>query len=89
MYCRRGSTEKTAQNKKSCCIFLKNVYNNICDCWKDIFGRQRTAQAGIAQSVEHFTRNEGVVSSSLISGLYENAVISRNLGDFESYGFFI
>ena len=25
--------------------------------------------AGIAQSVEHFTRNEGVVSSSLISGL--------------------
>ena len=28
------------------------------------------AQAGIAQSVEHFTRNEGVVSSSLISSLY-------------------
>ena len=27
-------------------------------------------QAGIAQSVEHFTRNEGVVSSSLISSLY-------------------
>ena len=27
------------------------------------------AQAGIAQSVEHFTRNEGVVSSSLISSL--------------------
>ena len=26
-------------------------------------------QAGIAQSVEHFTRNEGVVSSSLISSL--------------------
>ena len=25
--------------------------------------------AGIAQLVEHFTRNEGVVSSSLISGL--------------------
>ena len=25
--------------------------------------------AGIAQQVEHFTRNEGVVSSSLISGL--------------------
>ena len=51
--------------------------------------RHRAGQAGIAQSVEHFTRNEGVVSSSLISGLYENAVISRNLGDFESYGFFI
>ena len=28
------------------------------------------SQAGIAQSVEHFTRNEGVVSSSLISSLY-------------------
>ena len=27
------------------------------------------AQAGIAQSVEHFTRSEGVVSSSLISSL--------------------
>ena len=26
------------------------------------------AIAGIAQLVEHFTRNEGVVSSSLISG---------------------
>ena len=26
-------------------------------------------QAGIAQLVEHFTRNEGVVSSSLISSL--------------------
>ena len=30
--------------------------------------RHRAGQAGIAQSVEHFTRNEGVVSSSLISG---------------------
>ena len=28
------------------------------------------AQAGIAQSVEHFTRNEGVVSSSLISSFF-------------------
>ncbi len=27
--------------------------------------------AGITQSVEHFTRNEGVVSSSLISGFRE------------------
>ena len=27
-------------------------------------------QAGIAQSVEHFTRNEGVVSSSLISSFF-------------------
>ncbi len=29
------------------------------------------AQAGIAQSVEHFTRNEGVVSSSLISSFFQ------------------
>ena len=32
-----------------------------------------TAQAGIAQSVEHFTRNEGVVSSSLISSSVKNS----------------
>ena len=32
--------------------------------------RHRAGQAGIAQSVEHFTRNEGVVSSSLISGFF-------------------
>ena len=31
-------------------------------------GHLGAAVAGIAQSVEHFTRNEGVVSSSLISG---------------------
>ena len=31
--------------------------------------RHRAGQAGIAQSVEHFTRNEGVVGSSPISGL--------------------
>ena len=29
--------------------------------------RHRAGQAGIAQSVEHFTRNEGVVGSSPIS----------------------
>ena len=31
--------------------------------------RHRAGQVGIAQSVEHFTRNEGVVGSSPISGL--------------------
>ena len=36
------------------------------------------SQAGIAQSVEHFTRNEGVVSSSLISSLTD-----RRSGIFE------
>ena len=32
--------------------------------------RKPAAIAGIAQLVEHFTRNEGVVSSSLISGSF-------------------
>ncbi len=36
--------------------------------------------AGIAQSVEHFTRNEGVVSSSLISGFTNKR---RNPSDFK------
>ena len=37
--------------------------------------------AGIAQSVEHFTRNEGVVSSSLISGFaMERSVIPELKG---------
>ena len=35
--------------------------------------------AGIAQSVEHFTRNEGVVSSSLISGLLMKSAIPAML----------
>ena len=34
--------------------------------------RHRAGQAGIAQSVEHFTRNEGVVGSSPISSSDEN-----------------
>ena len=33
--------------------------------------RHRAGQAGIAHSVEHFTRNEGVVGSSPISGFGE------------------
>ena len=33
-------------------------------------GRKGGQNAGIAQAVEHFTRNEGVVSSSLISGFF-------------------
>ncbi len=41
---------------------------------------KRTANAGIAQSVEHFTRNEGVVSSSLISGfLYSSCTYEVEL----------
>ncbi len=50
------------------------MYNMVC----------ASAQAGIAQSVEHFTRNEGVVSSSLISGFFyaENTVTSWFFGSF-------
>ena len=39
-------------------------------------------QAGIAQSVEHFTRNEGVVSSSLIFSLFKKLLKLRVLGAF-------
>lgn len=42
--------------------------------------------AGIAQSVEHFTRNEGVVSSSLISGF---TIKRRNPSDTEGLRFFV
>ena len=46
--------------KKNACKSPKIRYNNICGCMKCM-------SAGIAQSVEHFTRNEGVVGSSPIS----------------------
>ena len=50
--------------KKTVEIYQKKIYNNIGSS-------ERGGQdAGIAQSVEHFTRNEGVVSSSLISGFF-------------------
>ncbi len=38
-------------------------------CRLDFFC-SNTGNAGIAQQVEHFTRNEGVVSSNLISSLF-------------------
>ena len=41
--------------------------------------------AGIAQSVEHFTRNEGVVSSSLISS---STLKSDVLSEEKGSGFF-
>ena len=46
------------------------------------------AQAGIAQSVEHFTRNEGVVSSSLISSLYMTDGSPASL-EYEDAGLFL
>ena len=46
------------------------------------------AQAGIAQSVEHFTRNEGVVSSSLISSLYMTDGSPVSL-EYEDAGLFL
>ena len=46
--------------------FLKK---QLIFCFKDvIITKVRFEQAEIAQLVEHFTRNEGVVSSSLIFG---------------------
>ena len=52
--------------------------------------RHRAGQAGIAQSVEHFTRNEGVVGSSPISGLQKKrVVISGDSQDSGSYGSFL
>ena len=45
---------------------------------RDIISKARQYDgryAGIAQSVEHFTRNEGVVSSSLISGFINKGAI--------------
>ena len=45
-------------------------------------------QAGIAQSVEHFTRNEGVVSSSLISSLYMTDGSPVSL-EYEDAGLFL
>ncbi len=41
-------------------------------------GHCAAAHAGIAQSVEHFTRNEGVVSSSLISGFHTDTHKKRD-----------
>ena len=46
------------------------------------------AQAGIAQSVEHFTRNGGVVSSSLISSLYMTDGSPVSL-EYEDAGLFL
>ena len=45
-------------------------------------------QAEIAQSVEHFTRNEGVVSSSLISSLYMTDGSPVSL-EYEDAGLFL
>ena len=49
--------------------------------------RHRAGQAGIAQSVEHFTRNEGVVGSSPISGLLrKHRSLEKRLWCFFSAG---
>lgn len=46
--------------------------------------RKMNSQAEIAQPVEHFTRNEGVVSSNLIFGLF-----FRNPQDARFCGFLV
>ena len=61
--------------KKTVEIWLEKIYNNKGSSERD------ESDAGIAQSVEHFTRNEGVVSSSLISGFaMERSVIPELKG---------
>ena len=62
--------------KKTVEIYQKKIYNNIGSSERG--GRD----AGIAQSVEHFTRNEGVVSSSLISGSVHQSAASPGSGLF-------
>ena len=46
-------------------------------CRLDFIFSQFWLNAGIAQSVEHFTRNEGVVSSSLISSSTQSLITFR------------
>ena len=62
-------------------IYTETRYNNQ--------GSSKTEPyAGIAQSVEHFTRNEGVVSSSLISGFVEKAQsITEDCAFWRSYAY--
>ena len=57
--------------KKTVEIWLEKIYNNKGSSERD------ESDAGIAQSVEHFTRNEGVVSSSLISGFIKKEAQSQ------------
>ncbi len=44
----------------------------------------RKKSAGIAQQVEHFTRNEGVASSNLVSSFLNH--IPRGYGFINNYG---
>ena len=53
------------QKLKSSCKSEKIRYNSSCGCRTSI-----TTFAGIAQLVEHFTRNEGVVGSNPISSFF-------------------
>ena len=56
------------------------IYKLIRDCLETV-----TNHAEIAQSVEHFTRNEGVVGSSPIFSLEDYADVS----DYILHSFFI
>ena len=60
--------------------FLEKILANIANFVIIVFviayavHLQFTHSAGIAQSVEHFTRNEGVVGSSPISSFYKSVM---------------
>ena len=45
----------------------------------------REPNAGIAQSVEHFTRNEGVVGSSPISSFYKKVLKTLDIKGFSTF----
>ena len=65
---------------KDPCIWAGKKFKKIsCNCWKMRYNiicghtNMTLKIAGIAQSVEHFTRNEGVVGSSPISSFRRKA----------------
>ena len=71
--------EKIYQNEKKVVAYFEKMYIIIfVPVWETSWLRHLTGSAGIAQSVEHFTRNEGVVGSSPISGLSKNTTIHEN-----------
>ena len=72
-----NSRKKIHKFQKNACNFKKIRYNNeLCHSENEFH------KAEIAQPVEHFTRNEGVVSSNLIFGLF-----FRNPQDVRFCGF--
>ena len=65
---KESTTRKNVSKPKKVVAYFEKMYIIIFVPVGET-SRHRAGQAGIAQSVEHFTRNEGVVGSSPISGL--------------------